>query len=60
MPATNPPTAPLQRYWFQIKATNTVHCIHAVSFTEAKQQAAATFLANWSAIEWLSGPASTN
>jgi hypothetical protein len=60
MSASNPPVASLQRYWFQIKATNTVHCIHAVSFTEAKQEAAAAFLANWSAIEWLSGPVSAN
>lgn len=42
-----------RRYWFQIKATNQIHSVWAVSFTEAKAKAALMYLPQWGGIEWL-------
>ena len=42
-----------RRYWFQIKATNQIQSIWAVSFMEAKAKAALMYLPHWRGIEWL-------
>lgn len=42
-----------RRYWFQIKATNQIQSVWAVSFTEAKAKAALMYLPQWRGIEWL-------
>jgi hypothetical protein len=43
----------MRRYWFQIKATNQIQSVWAVSFTEAKVKAARMYLPQWQGIEWL-------
>lgn len=42
-----------RRFYFQIRSANVCECIHARSFTEAKEIAAQTWLPWWNQLEWL-------
>jgi hypothetical protein len=41
------------RYYFQIIDANVFECIHAVSFTEAKEKAYEGYAPLWNRIEWI-------
>ena len=41
------------RYYFQIIDANVFECVHAVSFTEAKEKAYKGYAPLWNHIEWV-------
>ena len=41
------------RYYFQIIDANVFECVHAVSFTEAKEKAYEGYAPLWNHIEWV-------
>ena len=45
----------INRYYFQITDASVFECVHAVSFTEAKEKAYEGYAPLWNRIEWLNG-----
>lgn len=43
----------LRRYYLHIPHLNIIRCYMAVSFTDAKAQAADDYLPHWNLIQWL-------
>lgn len=42
-----------RRFYFTIPAANVLECVQAVSFTDAKAQAAVDWLPWWNQLQWL-------